>query len=136
MQNYVQNASVNIFNRCYWNFSWWQTYLDVLVNLYFEIYFVKNLICLIFLVSSFYFSWYFQCESPLFAIDVISNFNFFFWICSFHAHYHVYRKRTFLQNYINFIQMCNAKNVNTSFVNNTFYCLFFFRRGPIRLVKK
>ena len=77
MQNYVQNASVNIFNRCYWNFRWWQTYLDVLVNLYFEIYFVKNLICLIFLVSSFYFSWYFQCESPLFAIDVISNFNFF-----------------------------------------------------------
>ena len=27
----------------------------------------------------------------------------FFWICSFHAHYHVYIKRTFLQNYINFI---------------------------------
>ena len=72
-------------------------------------------------------------ESHSLCLFSYQTFNFF-WKCTFHAHYDVYRTRTFLQNYSNFSQISIVKNVNTSFVNITFWCLFFFRCGLTRHV--
>ena len=72
MQKYVQNASLNLFNRFYWNLMRWQTCLNVLVNLFFEIYVGTKLTCLMFLVSSLCISWCFQYES-IFVLVFIPN---------------------------------------------------------------
>ena len=81
---------------------WWQTYLNVLVNLCFETCFwskidmfhISCIICLLFVIVP-------GLEScPFFVLVFISNFYFsFFWKCNFHAHYEACRTRTFLQSY-------------------------------------
>ena len=52
----------------------------------------------------------------------------------FQTLYDMYRTRTFFQNYSNFSQVSIVKNVNTTLVNITFWCLFFFRSGLTRPV--
>ena len=92
---HVQNASLNMFNRFYWNFIWLQTYFGVLVNLFFKINFSKKLTYWIFLVPSLWFSWWFQCSC--FHIKLL----IFFLKVHFYAYY-AYRTRTFLHNHSTF----------------------------------
>ena len=130
MQKCLQNVSLNMFNRCYWNFRWWRTYSDAFVTYTLKFILVQTVtfnISLLFMVVPV------QDVRACFYIKLLI---FFFWKCSLQAHYDVYRTRTFLQNYSNFFKKRNAKSVITIFANITFCCLYFFRRGLTRHVKE
>ena len=111
---------------------WWQTYLNVLVNLCFETCFwskidmfhISCIICLLFVIVP-------GLEScPFFVLVFISNFYFsFFWKCNFHAHYEACRTRTFLQSYSTCPHISIVENVNTSVANIRFWCLFLQKRS-------
>ena len=91
----------NRFNRFCLNFMVWQTCLDVLVNLFFEINFSTKLTRLIFLAWSRRFSWWSQCESPmcLFLHQFLSYLSIYLFF------YDVYVTRTFFQNHSSYSQI-------------------------------